>query len=383
MRIGGIINPLAAAGVAAFVLAMVPAHVCAQAPRQPAGQGDDVRKVFDFTRGLDPAQYIKVRGEDSGSLDVCRRDADARRQVKSGAFEDAFRQIDAMGRTYRRARPHYSEGLRRLTEQNDQSILREDLRFARAVEVYDHTRSQYRYVLEVWVRRLPDLVPQLDQELGRYLGAARPRVEKGEIVFDLTRIIGQLKNDKSFQSRLKALRGDKKFRSSIRYKDDDTQNFLDVASGVQVKIQGYERGQYSVNSLVGAIIERSVAVEIYKNLDAYRDLTVICEGGTDSLRISSPLAYEGNARVTSRGERLDPRSRQGRPLSSGIRNNIDLSFARGYEGLRALAQILDSALSSGRIRMFYTGKGIVATQGGDRPDSRQIIFRIVLGPKLP
>lgn len=347
----------------------------------PRSQGFDNRVIYDFTRGVDPLLYNIVRGEDSDSLDLCRRDAAARREVKERAYEDAFRKIDAMGRTYRKAQPHYVEGFHRLTDKTDPTILREDIRFIRAAEVYDHKRSQYRYTVDLGIRKLPELMPQLDEQLRRFLDQMAPERDGNEIIFDLNRIVGRLEEDSRFREELERLLRDESFKSSARYKDDDTQRFIDAARGSQVQIQGYEPGQYSVNSLIRSIIQRSVAAKIDATLEDYKNVIVVCEGATDALMISGSLQYSGKARVAAVGKRIQPGTQEGVQLS-GIRNNIDLSFARGYEGARALAQILGPKWRSGRIQMLYTGMGIVATAGGNQPESRRITFRLTLGPKL-
>lgn len=346
----------------------------------PKNSGTSTRVVFDFTRGVDPSLYTIIRGEDSCALKVCESSSDARREAKNRAYEEAFSRIDAMGRTYRSARRHYVDGFHRLTDNKDEAILDEDIRFLRAVEVYDHTRDQYRYVVDLGIRRLPHLFPQLDKELLRFLRDLNIKPVDGEIVFDLNEIVGRLERDPRFTEELRRLLAENS--SLMRYKDDDTQRFVSTLSGGDVKIQGYDPGQYSVNSLIGAIIERSVATKVDSLLDeGYKKVTVVCEGAADALQVRSGIKYAGEGRVGDLGQRLRYGSQGGVPLSQGVRNNLDLSFARGYEGMRALAQILRPRLASGRLELFYTGKGVVTSAGGNQPESRRITFRLILGSK--
>ena len=369
----------------AVAMALLLVRLQGSAQAQGAGSravGEDKRIVYDFTRGVDPSLYLIIRGEDSDSLSLCASSADARRDVKDRAYSDAFSKIDAMGRTYRRARPHYMESFHQLTDKNDETILNEDIRFLRAAEIYDYKRNQYRYVIDLGISRLPHLVPEIEQELLRFLRGLDVRPKDGEIVFDLNDIVGRLERNDRFTAELRRLLKDEGFRSSMRYKDDDTQDFVIGVSGEDVKIQGYDPGQYSVNSLIGSIIERSVAAKVDELLDqGYQKVTVICEGATDALPIRSRIEYIGDGRAGKIGQRLRPGSQDGAPLKSrGIWNNHDLSFARGYEGIRALAQILRPRLGSGRIEYFYTGKGVVAAAGGSQPESRRITFRLIFSP---
>ncbi len=185
--------------------------------------------------------------------------------------------------------------------------------------------------------------------------------------------------DKYFQGAIRQLLKDEEFHDGLRYKDDDTQIYLRMAGGESpASLRGYDLGQYSVNSLVGSAIELAVATKVHASLAKHKNIRVICEGSTDALPIRSSYPYTGDGRVGKVGEQLSPGSQDGVALSTGIRDNLALSFVRGYEGLRTLAEVLGPTLK-GRIQLFYAGKGIVAGRG---PESRGIVFRLVLGPEL-
>lgn len=357
-------------------------QVAPPAKRSVTRRGEERRKDYDYSRGVDLDFYRLVQGEAACDLKICENSAAERTDTKERAYETAFQRIDQMGRTYILARPFYFNGFNRLIDEQDRTILSQDIVFLKAAEVYDYQHSEYKYTVELGVLKLPRLMPQVESDLQRFLSKVQPRQENGLIVFDLATMLAELKADQEFIANMKDYTGDPAFESGISYKDDDTQRFLKAAQGVEVKIQGYNPGQYAVNSLIGSIIQRTVAPAVMRYLGEYQSLTVLCEGATDALRITKGISYQGAGRAGSYGTTLFFRDTVGQPLSAGIRNNLDLSFARGHEGMQALSQILGPVLKSGRVRLAYTGTGVMALQAGDQPESRRITFKIQLGPKL-
>ena len=353
----------------------------AQAPA-PRGTDAERRVDYDFSRGVDLSLYTLVQGESSCDLKTCEQSTQARAATKDKAYETAFRRIDQMGRSYTLARSHYVEGFHRLTEGNDRSVLAQDIVFIKAAEVYDYRHHEYRYSVELGVLKLPRLMPQIEVDLTRSLGKIPPVRDHDTVVFDVAAMLGALKSDPELLARLRSYKDDRAFQEAIKYKDDDTQSFIGATQGLKVLIQGYDRGQYTINSLIGSIVQASVAPTLLRELDRHRSLTVVCEGATDSLPISRALPYRGDGRSGAKGQELPLTASQGYPLNAGIRNNLDLSFARGYEGIRALAQILGPVLKGGRVKLIYTGAGVSASRAGDQPESRRITYRIRLGPKL-
>lgn len=346
--------------------------------QSPAGNQTGQRRevVYDYTRGVDRSLYLEIPGNAECDLSRCEKSAEARQETQQRAYEQAFERIDQSGRIYQSARPYYVEAFEELMEKGSLDVLREDIRFLKAVETFDYRLRRYKFDVTLGVRRVPRLFPELDQLLRRALQKNPGQKEGAEIVFDLTRIFDQLSKNVEFKRGLEELMRSESFKRALRYKDDDTQGFI-------TQIQGYGKGQYSANALIGSIIERAVVPAVRDALKTHRNVTVTCEGGTDRLRITSPLSYAGNGRVTEPGVALSLNSQDGRALNGGIRDNVALSFARGYEGARALAEILGPALSSNkRIELRYTGVGEVADRSGDHPESRRIRFRLSLGPKL-
>lgn len=353
------------------------------APALSQGSSRAERRVeYDYSRGVDRSLYLPVHGEAVCDLKTCEQSAQARTVTKDKAYETAFRRIDQMGRAYTLARPHYFEGFHRLTEGKDRSILAQDIVFISAMEIYNYQHREYKYSVELGILKLPRLTPQLEADLARFLGKIEPVQDDGTVVFDIAAILAELKKDPEFLGRLRSYKDDRKFQDSIRYKDDDTQSFIGTTQGFKVLIHGYDLGQYTINSLIGSIIQGSVAPTVLRELGRRKNLIVICEGATDSLPIKRVLPYRGDGRVGVRSEEISLGVSQGRLLSSGLRNNLDLSFARGYEGARALSQILGPVLKSGRVQLVYTGIGVSASQSGSQPESRRIVYRLRLGPKL-
>lgn len=354
----------------------------AQAPAQAAAARPDRSIDYDYSRGIDLSLYIQVHGEAVCDLKTCEQSAQARTVTKEKAYETAFRRIDQMGRSYTLARPYYFQGFHRLTNGNDRSILAQDIVFIRAQEIYRYQHHEYKYAVDLGVLKLPRLMPQIEADLTRFLGRIEPLQSDGVVVFDIAAILAELKKDPEFLARLRSYKDDRRFQASIRYKDDDTQSFIGATQGLQVLIHGYDRGQYTINSLIGSIIQGTVAPTILRELGRRKSLTVLCEGATDSLSISGTLPYRGDGRAGAKGEELPLGASRGRVLSTGLRDNLDLSFARGYEGARALQQILGPVLQSGRVQLVYTGAGVSASKAGDQPESRRITYKLRLGPKL-
>ncbi len=366
--------------VAPFVVGGIGA-LQAQSPTAST-TGKEVRIEYDYRRGVDMAQYIPVHGEAACGMKICKNNVEAREETKDRAYKTAFERIDQLGRTYSLAREHYLEGFRQLTNSSNPSVLKEDVRFIKATEIYDYKHSEYKYTVDLAVRRVPRLDPQLDVSLKNFLTSNGPKREDGNLIFDLTDILDKLEKDEQFSALLDKIRNDLKGASSFRFKDDDTQIFFNQISGTEVKIQGYEKGQYSVNALIGSIIERSVAVAVQSSLRDYSLVKVVCEGATDRLRISGNIKYSGKARRALPGKQLRLSSEEGTSMGDGIRDNLALSFARGHEGIDALAQMLGPRLRSGRIELYYTGLGEVAGGSGNHPESRRIRFRVIPGPRI-
>lgn len=370
-------------GMMLLVLGLMSPQVRAQkVPSRPADGGERLVD-YDFSRGVDLDAYTPVRGEAVCDLAKCENSAEARTRTKEAAYETAFRRIDQMGRTYTLARRYYFEGFNRLTDDGDKSILRQDIVFIKALEKYDYRHREYKYIVDLGVLKVPRLMPELEADLRRFLERIRPVEEDGVLVFDITKILGELKEDREFLDRLQRYKTDKKFQSSIRYKDDDTQSFIGAAQGMEVRIHGYDRGQYSINSLIGSIIQGSVAPWVLRSLGSYKTLTVICEGGTDALKIAGALPYNGAARLGGAGDLVSLSGpAAGQLVGTQIRSNLALSFVRGFEGAQALSEILGPVLKSGRVQVVYTGAGVVSSEPGDRPESRRIVFKIRLGQRL-
>jgi hypothetical protein len=345
-------------------------------------RGAERRIDYNYNQGVDLAFYRLVQGEATCNLQDCEFSAPARTETKDKAYETAFQRIDQMGRTYGLARPYYFEGFHRLLNKEDKSVLAQDVVFLKALEIYDYQHCEYKYTVELGVLKVPRLMLPLEADFKNFLEKIRPRENNGVVIFDLAAILSQLRADPQFLARLRGYKGDPAFESSLHFKDDDTQRFLRASQGFQVKIGGYNRGQYNANSLVGSIIQGAVTPTILKYLGQYRSVDVLCEGAADALQITKALDYQGEGRAGAVGEHLPLNSSAGRFLHGGIRNNTDLSFARAYEGIRALEQLLGPAFQSGRVHLSYTGIGVAASQSGDQPESRRIIFKIQLGPKL-
>jgi len=369
---------LLAIAIAAVVLMVGPGITRKTEPREQQGIGGvDRRIVYDFTRGIDLSSYVIVRGEDSDSLKVCEASADARRTVQKRSYEDAFQKIDAMGRSYSMARPLYIEGFNRLTDSKEQSVLGEEIRFLRASEVYDSTRNQYRYVVDLGVSKSLRLAQELEDALRRALRGYEPRQVNGQSYIDVNEVLGHLKNDRSFQTEVRRRLAEDS--SSLWYQDDDTLRLMRLIGGAPlVESSIYDPGKYKIS----ALILQPVAQEVAAALKHHERVIVVAEGAAEAFSLRSTIPYSGAGRVGKVGELLKFGGQGGLPVSYGIRNNLDLSFVRGYEGIRTLAEMLGPKIHGGRIELFYTGKGRVADDSSRRPGSRRLIFRIIFRSRL-
>jgi len=344
--------------------------------------GPQKQTKHDFSRGIDRSLYAFTSGESFCPLDKCASSAAAREETRELAFMNAFELVDQMGRTYLLARPYYLEGFRRLLETGDPAILKEDVILLKATETYDTRRCEYKYNVDIAVLKLPRLPHQINSSLRRFLKTIRPKHQANSIALDLSVILVKLSSDRDFAKSLQAASQDMRFRSALRYKDDDTQFIIEALQGRSTNIPAFARGQYSISAFVGSVVEGAVAPEILGYLEEYARLEVVCAGTTDDLGLAAALRYDGEARMDHIGQKLELKGEGGSPIEPAINSNVGLSFARGYEGSKALAQILGPAMRSGRITIYYTGHGTSATRPVGSPEHRRIVYTISLGQKL-
>lgn len=338
----------------------------------------ETKTLFDYRSRIDLSLYNLVPGKYSVPRIGGAKSVELQQEAREKAYETAFSLISRLGLSYDRAREAYYKGYRELRSHNDQTILRQDIKIYRERETYDWDDCKYTYEVELAVPKFPGLGADLDAALSRALqgkiklSRERPR-DSSEI--SLVDLVEALLNDPVFKKKLAEKLADERFRDNLRFKDDDTQIFMDEASRKVAEITGYPKGQYRINALAGSIIKQVVLPAVKFYLQNYGEVKVDCEGYTDQLRIVSGIPYTGSANLSASGSPSD--FKPASPIAQSlIRNNDQLSAARAYEGIAALESALGRMSQRSGLSLRYFGQGAAASPQRDHPASRKIIFRI-------
>jgi len=369
---------LLAAGFVSPVLA-VQAHQRGAGPCTDKS-GIESRTLFDYRKGIDLAYYSIVPGSQVEDKLGDLKDGQRQQEARERAYVAAFDLVNKLGLSYKRAMPLYLDGYRKLRTGGDQSILAEDIKIYREREIDNWDNCNYTYIVELAVPRFPGLGAQLDPLLKALLAKSlhQPAGPRGEFQVNVERLLADLLDDPRFVAAVKRALADERFRESIRYKDDDTQIFIDTAAR-KIQIAGYPVGQYRVNSIVAAVIQQTVLPIVTFYLEHYGEVVVDCEGFTDQLKIIGSITYTGSEKLASSGSvNTYTPSTQPEPqtVDTIIRNNGQLSVARAHEGIAALAAALDRFSANSALTLRYSGLGVAASVAGDQPASRKIIFHI-------
>jgi hypothetical protein len=367
---------------AGLLMALLPTTLGAQTKLKACEgkTGQTTKMLYDYRQNIDLRAYTPVPGVGQVPMTATGQDASLHQKAREDAFQSAFSLVSRLGLSYQKAMPVYLEGYDDLRTRNDSSILQQEIKIYREWETRDYDECIYKYEVELAVPKFPRLGSGLDELVRKVLENSIPRKTdpKGSVPINLAQLIDNLLKDPAFRSRLEALSRDENFQSDLQYKDDDTQLFFRMFSGQKVEATGYPKGQFRVNSLIGTIITRSVVPTVQFYLARYKTVIVSCDGYTDRLPINpGGIFYNGNANLTTAGS---PAQFHPAPLQIGperrLRSNIDLSVARAYEGISALASGLQTQASRQGLTLLYSGNGEVNSAQRDNPASRKIIFHI-------
>ena len=340
--------------------------------------GHETKILFDYRSRIDLSLYNLVPGKYSVPRIGGAKDIELQQKARENAYEASFFLISRLGLSYTRAREAYSKGYKDLRSRNDQAILRQDIKIYLERETYDWDECKYTYEVELAVPKFPGLGVELDEALRR---ALRDKLNltkepRGSNEISIVKLVESLLTDPIFKRKLAEKMADEKFRDDLRFKDDDTQLFMDQASSRKVaEITGYPKGQYRVNALAGSIIKQVVLPAVQFYLQNYGEVIVDCEGYTDQLRITSGIPYTGSADLNAFGTPAE--FKPSSPTSAlEIRNNNQLSAARAYEGIAGLTSALGPMRQRSGLSLRYFGQGAAEGPKRDHPASRKIIFRI-------
>lgn len=344
--------------------------------------GVEKRTLFDYRQNVDLRFYDPVPGVGRVPITGSTQDAGMQQKAREEAFRSAFSLVSRLGLSYEKSMASYLQGYHELRTLNDSSILRQQIKIYRERETRDFNECVYKYEVELAVPKFPTLGFGLDELIRKVLEdrVKKPTNSQGSIELNVAALIEELLKNPEFRARLDRLAKDENFQSDLQYKDDDTQIFFGLLSGQVVEIPGYPKGQYRVNSLVGSVIARSVIPTVQFYLARYKTVSVACQGFTDRLAIhAGGISYDGFA---------DMRAANGQPLrfqapvastnlsTRRLRTNAELSAARAFEGISALASGLGSQLGHPGLALSYVGRGEAAAGQRDHPASRKIVFLI-------
>lgn len=345
-------------------------------------QGEETRTLFDYRNRIDLAVYNTVPGRYSVAYTGSPKDIEAQQGARDRAYAKAFDLIARLGLSYERAKPQYLEGYRQLRLLNDQSVLRQDIKIYREREFRNWTDCSYTYEVELAVPELPRLGGGLDKAIQELLDEhiSLLTTKQGQIEISIMRLFFKLLENPAFKAKLKAALANPAFREDLRFKDDDTQLFfLEAASGKTIEISGYPKGQYRVSAIVASIIRQTVAPSVIHYLSHYDDVVVECRGYTDKLPIMSGIPYYGQGSLNALGSPViyvaTDDVPEGSSATTMIRTNDQLSAARAYEGVAALAATLGRRIENSALTLHYSGQGEAGVPR-DHPASRKIVFRI-------
>jgi len=342
--------------------------------------GAEPRTLFDYRNRIDLAFYNLVPGNYQTPRLGGPRDIELQQQARDNAYAEAFSLTSRLGLSYQQAMPHYLEGYRNLRSRNDQSILRQAIKIYREWEIIDWDQCKYTYNVELAVPKVPELGGDLDAAVREVLAnkIKLPSGRAGEIKIPIRNLVETLLEDPSFRERLRAKLADDRFKEDLRYRDDDTQTFLGQVSRKVLEVSGYPKGQFKVNAITGSIIRQSLLPVVQYYLQSYTEVEVACEGYADQLRISGGIRYDGSADLGAlgTGAEFSPGARKSGGAQTLIRTNDQLSVARAYEGIAALASALGRQTQNSSLKLRYSGQGTEEAPKTDNPAGRKIVFRI-------
>lgn len=202
-----------------------------------------------------------------------------------------------------------------------------------------------------------------------------PRINldhQNQMTIDLSNIFVNLINNAQFNKEMLPLI--EKHKNVFNFLDDESALFLEKIKNKETVIH-FPRGSYYINSLSRIIINniyQRLEELIYQKPD--QKIEVICVGYTDASKILAPISYNGMAQSGNEPIRMDE---AGLPfIQPEIKNNLELSFARAYEGASYFNERINKELrQKGKVSVFYQGKG-VAYQAQNPWQKRRIEFII-------
>lgn len=342
--------------VACFIL-----NAASDSKAESCGTGKEPALLVSNKSGVDRNYYQIVRGEATRRFKKAADAVDLRKPMRIQAYKDAMEHLQLFG-------TNYSAAARMLvtkigSEPGDFESFGSISLFAESDEL-DHSTCSYTYRVELFIPKVPTLADVLgsNNPVTKRMNAilaevVEKRKNKSIVEIFLDREVEQLLSDKSFRVEVKLQAKNQEFIDRIKQLDDDSQRAFNLLADLKIDAAGFSSSQYSINSLLGSIIEQSIVPSAKIMLKEHRRLKVRCVGFTDRKSVVSPIAYYGASEFGAREEffRLPVQPRPA--ISTQLENNIKLSFARAHEAAAAFAQMLGAFVHNEGLTIEYTGAG--------------------------
>jgi hypothetical protein len=170
----------------------------------------------------------------------------------------------------------------------------------------------------------------------------------------------EMLKDQDFKEKItRVFRRSKSISSEIlSYFDPATQKFFDDLLEERVEISPFGIGQYyppgDVLFLLEVFAKRFLILR--NRLHHYE---VVCKGFADSRQIHGGIPYQGGSNLELRRNQPE-RFKETNGGSRSIRNNLQLSIARGYAGAEAISKVFDSEIEGEEresVEVYYAGGG--------------------------
>jgi hypothetical protein len=324
------------------------------------------------TRGLNRRNYfISKEYGDTKSLDELR--VDNLDDFREASFQRQLQRFLSEARVAWDAR-----SLDTLAAKHDvyENLLRQVGGLARFVNIVDHhaevdcRANVYRYRVSFWL--LKDPLRAVNEEAFREIETHAGRIISGhfdaagenprQIVINTdVDLVQPLLSDTALRNQL---------RNSLRPEDlallrtyaPDTWQFLQSLIGNTDSVFPFQSGKYQLTGEMAYAIDLVMRTFLRRRVPG-EEYQIISRGYADANPITRPIAYAGPANLGLGSSTTEPFSPDAVPRSVPIRDNQQLSVARGFAGAQGISSAFRSEISSAEerntLQILYAGGGAI------------------------
>lgn len=172
------------------------------------------------------------------------------------------------------------------------------------------------------------------------------------------------------------------FQNNLSKILDKYQKYFEIVPlGINNADLFFDKGEFRIPGIYKIIID-NIVNSYFSYILKYPDknFTILCVGYADVSNVGDtgiPYGLEG--KFSAPGEKISAEGVAGTKIGEAIEDNLQLSFARAYEGISYVENALPPKDDRYKLSLAYSGKGAAVTNG-DLKLSRKITFQLIEKP---